>query len=145
MGIGLWRRQECWVGGNFRSMEPTLDQVREELAGIHDELIELPTDAFGRRAELKSRQNELRQLSHQLAEGTGMRDPAVLKAAFNRLHQLRDQVLATHLKPQATATGFAGVGTDFNLLVNRAIDEGAGLKEIESQLEETLKQLRSSQ
>ncbi|MCH8982483.1 MAG: hypothetical protein IH943_00100 [Acidobacteria bacterium] len=126
-------------------MEPTLDQVREELAGIHDELIEIPKDAFGRRAELKSRQNELRQLSHHLAEGTGMRDPAVLRAAFDRLQQLRDQVLATHLKPQATATGFAGVETDFTLLVNRAIDEGAGLKEIESQLEETLKQLRSSQ
>ena len=50
-------------------MEPTLDEVRSELAEIYEELLTLPADDFKRRAELKERQNELRQLSRDLIEG----------------------------------------------------------------------------
>ena len=126
------------------TMEPTLDQVREELASIHEELLVLPADAFDRRAQLKSRQNELRQLSHELADGATVSDPAVLKAAFARLQQLRDQVVASYVTPQATAVGFGGAETDFTNDVNRAIDAGEGLDEIEARLESALKAIRAA-
>lgn len=49
-------------------MEPTLDQVRQELAEIHEQLLSeqllsLQADAFSRRSDLKEPQNELRQPS----------------------------------------------------------------------------------
>lgn len=125
-------------------MEPTLDQVREELAAIHEEMLVLPSDAFARRAELRSRQNDLRRLSHEMAEGTTLHDPEVLKAAFNRLQTLREHVLSQHVSPQATAVGVGGASTDFYAMVNNAIDAGGGLKDIEAQLEAALSQLRSS-
>lgn len=124
-------------------MEPTLDEVREELAQIHSELLDLPGNAYARRAELRSRQNTLRGLSAELADGRHLHDPSVLKGAFERLSQVRDQLLSRHLAHESTAVGFAGVQTDFTSAVNRAIDEGAGLDEIEARLEEILVQLRS--
>lgn len=33
----------------FAFMEPTLDQVRIELTGIHEELLSLPAGDYGRR------------------------------------------------------------------------------------------------
>jgi hypothetical protein len=51
-------------------MEPTLDQVRQGLADIHDEPLALPTDALDRRSRLKDRQQEqLRKLSHTTVWG----------------------------------------------------------------------------
>jgi hypothetical protein len=55
-------------------MEPTLDQVRKELADAS-----LPTaapDDFGRSAQLKHRQNELPQLSSRLTQGQPVHDRA---------------------------------------------------------------------
>lgn len=125
-------------------MEPTLDQVRLELADIHEELLGLPKDAFARRAELRSRQTELRRLSHELAEGLTVYDPKILKSAFERLQQLREDLLAQHIQPQSTDMGLGGAHPDFAALANRAIDQGAGLDEIEAQLEAALAQIRAS-
>ncbi len=57
-------------------MELNLDQVRQELADIHEELFALPQDDFSRRVELKDRQHELRQMSARLVEGQPMHDAA---------------------------------------------------------------------
>ena len=124
-------------------MEPTLDEVRQELADIHEQLLDLPKDDFEGRAELRSRQHELRQKSHELADGLTTNDAATLKAAFNRLAQVRDHVLDQHLAYDATAAGVGGIEGNFLRLVNDAIDEGMGLDEVESRMQEILKQLRT--
>lgn len=124
---------------------PSLRQVREELASIHEELAELPAEAFDRRAELKDRQHELRALSADLVDQYDPTTAEDLRAAFDRLQRLRDAVVASHVTPEATAVGFAGVDTDFITVVNQAIDRGADRAEIEGQLEEILRKLRSSQ
>lgn len=116
-------------------MEPTLDQVRQELADIHDELLQLPVDAFERRSILKDRQNELRQLSARLLESH--HDAETLKAAYARLQKVRDQLLDLHV----SGTGFEG---SFMTVVNQAIDSGMGLDAVEDRMREIIRQLRSS-
>ena len=54
-------------------MEPTFDQVRQELTEIPEELLGLSADAFERRVELKDRQNELRRLGIDEVEA-GLRE-----------------------------------------------------------------------
>jgi hypothetical protein len=129
----------------FASMpEPTLKEVREELASIHEELLVLPADSYDRRAELKSRQHELRSVSARMVAEYQSDQRDALIEEFDRLHRLRDSVIALHVSPQATAVGFAGVQTDFNALVNRAIDAGADRAEIERKLKDVLRRLQSS-
>ena len=123
-------------------MEPTLDQVREELADIHDELLALPTDAFDRRSRLKDRQNELRQLSHKMVDGQQLHDAAHLKAAYDRLHSLRDRLIEERIG--AASTGDSAVWGEISMSINKAIDAGIGTDEIEERLKEILGQLRSS-
>lgn len=123
-------------------MEPNLDQVRHELADIHEELLALPADDFDRRAQLQSRQNELRQLSAQLVEGLPLHDAEILKAAYERLHQLRDRMIEERLG--ASSTGGDSVWGGVTVALNQAIDEGMGTDEIEARLKEILEQLDSS-
>ncbi|MEE8376707.1 MAG: hypothetical protein V3S26_10350 [Acidimicrobiia bacterium] len=123
-------------------MEPNLDQVRQELADIHDELLALPTDAFDRRSRLKDRQNELRQLSHRMVDGQPLHDAAHLKAAYDRLHAVRDHLLDDRIA--AASTGDSAVWGEISMSINSAIDAGIGTDEIERRLKEILGQLRSS-
>lgn len=125
-------------------MEQTLDQVRAELAAIHDELLALPRDDFSRRAELQERRNELRQKSRELAEGLTLHDRAALLAAFNRLQELRDRLVEAHLTG-GDAIGDAGIDNVFLSAVNQAISSGVGIDEIESRLAEIVEQLKSSE
>lgn len=126
-------------------MEPTLDQVREELAGIHDQLLALPRDDFAARADLRIRQEELRQLSHKLAEGQQLHDAETLQAAFTRLQHVRDRMLEQHLSPDSTSIGDAGIDATVTAAINKAMDEGSGLDEVEARIQEILKQLRNGQ
>ena len=127
---------------NFVRMKPTLDQVRQELADIHDELLELPADDFDRRAELKSRQNELRQLSGRLVDGLPLHDAATLKAAYERLQVVRDHLIEERLG--ASSSGGDSVWGGIGIALNRAIDDGIGTAEIEERIKEILEQLRTS-
>jgi septation ring formation regulator EzrA len=123
-------------------MEPTLDQVRQELADIHDELLQLPADDFARRAELHSRQNELRQLSAKLVDGLPLHDAAVLKAAHERLQAVRDHLIEERLG--ASSSGGDSVWGGISVALNKAIDDGVGTAEIEQRLKEIVDQLRTS-
>lgn len=126
-------------------MNSKLEEVRKELAEIHEQLLSLPADDYTRRSELKDRQNELRQLSHQLLEGEPLHDAASLRAAFQRLQEVRDRLLDKHLSAGAsTSVGDAGIDSDFTSVVNKAIDAGIGIDEVEARLKEILEQLRSS-
>lgn len=125
-------------------MEPTLDEVRDELAAIHDRLLDLPTDAYAQRAELKDRQNELRQKSHQLAEGLPLHDRDALISAFNRLAKERDRLLATRLSVVGEGAGDAGIDNVFINAVNTAIESGVGIDEIEKRLAEIVQQMKSA-
>ena len=125
-------------------MEPTLDQVRHELAEIHDELLALPTDAYDRRSHLKDRQNELRQLSAQLVEGEALHDAEILKAAYKRLHKARDHLIDQRMQFIATEAGDAGIAGEITTTINKAMDAGMGLDDIEARMKEIIEQLRSS-
>lgn len=125
-------------------MEQTLDQIRDELAAIHDELLSLPADDFGRRSDLKERQNELRQKSHQMAEGLPMHDREALLAAFKRLEKERDRLLATKLDVGGEGAGDAGIDNLFISAVNKAIDSGVGIDDIEKRLAEIMQQMKSA-
>ncbi|MDH3189602.1 MAG: hypothetical protein OEM39_03045 [Acidimicrobiia bacterium] len=125
-------------------MEPTLDQVRHELASIHDELLELPANDFARRSALKERQNELRQKSRELAEGLPLHDAEALKKAFKRLEEVRDRLLDERLNVSGEGMGDAGIDNVFIGAVNRAIESGLGIDEVEARLAEILRQLKSS-
>jgi hypothetical protein len=125
-------------------MERDLDSVRRELADIHDQLLALPVDAFDRRAELKERRNELRQLSYELIEGEPLHSRAALKAAYERLQAVRDRLLDLHLTHTSTSAGDAGIDGAFTDAINRAIDAGIGIDEIEARLKEIVAQMRSS-
>lgn len=125
-------------------MEPTLDEVRQELAEIHEELLRIPRDAFDRRAELRAKQTELRRKSAELAEGMTIYDPKTLIAAFERLQTLREELQAQYVSPQSTDMGLGGSHTDFAAAANKALSDGVGLDEIEARLEEALAQVRAS-
>jgi hypothetical protein len=125
-------------------MDQTLDQVRDELAAIHDELLSLPTDDYGTRSALKERQNELRQTSHQMAEGVPLHDKEALIAAFKRLEKERDRLLATRLDVGGEGAGDAGIDNMFINAVNRAIESGVGIDDIEKRLAEILQQMKSA-
>lgn len=125
-------------------MDLTLDQVRQQLAGIHDELLALPPDAFDRRSELKDRQNELRQLSHELAAGLPLQDQQLLKAAFDQLSRVRDRLLDERLSVTGEGAGDAGIDNIFIGAINRAIDAGLGLDDVERRMEEILVKMKNS-
>jgi hypothetical protein len=123
-------------------MEPTLDQVRQELADIPYELLALPTDAFDRRSRLKDRRHELRQLSHRIVDEQELHDAAHLRAAYDRLHSVRDHLLEDRLA--ASSMGDDAVWGEFSVVINKAIDARVGANEIERRLKEILRQLDSS-
>lgn len=125
-------------------MEPNLDQVRQELADIHDELLALPPDAYDRRTQLQQRQRELRQLSHELVDGEPLHDAARLKAAYKRLQKTRDRLLKKHMQFVSTEAGDAGITGELTTTINRAIDAGMGIDEIEARLKEIIDQMRRS-
>lgn len=125
-------------------MEQTLDQVRDELAAIHDEMLSLPAHDFAKRSALKERQNELRQKSRQMAEGMPLHDKEALVAAFKRLEKERDRLLATKLNAGGEGAGDAGIDNLFINAVNRAIDSGVGIDDIEKRLAEIMQQMKSA-
>lgn len=125
-------------------MQPSLDKVRRELAEIHDQLLALPPDDFERRTVLKDRQNELRQLSYALLEGEPLHDREVLRAAYERMSELRDRLLDQHLMYSSTSAGDAGIDGAFTEAINRAIDNGLGIDQVEARLQQILRQMRSS-
>lgn len=125
-------------------MEPSLDDVRTELADIHDQLLALPADDYAERSALKERQNALRQLSHELLEGQPLHSRETLRAAHERLTEVRDRLLDLHLAHTSASAGDAGIEDTFTLAVNKAIDSGLGIDEVEFRLEEILRQMRHS-
>lgn len=125
-------------------METDLDRVRSELSDIHDKLLELPADAFDERSRLKDRQNELRKLSHELIEGEPLHSRQALSAAYERLHEVRDRLLELHVQHSSTSVGDAGIESTFTNAINKAIDAGAGLDDVEARIKQILEQMRSS-
>jgi flagellar basal body-associated protein FliL len=124
--------------------EPALEQVRQELTDIYEEMLSLPVDDYERRSALKDRQNELRQISRQLIAGQPLHDAAILKAAYERLEQVRDRLLDQRLTHTSTSVGDAGIESTFTSAINKAIDAGAGLDEVEARLKEILDHMRST-
>lgn len=125
-------------------MESDLDRVRNELSEIHEQLLALPTDAFDERSRLKDRQNELRKLSHELIEGEPLHSRQALSAAYERLHEVRDRLLELHVQHSSTSVGDAGIESTFTNAINKAIDAGAGLDDVEARIKQILEQMRSS-
>jgi len=125
-------------------METDLDRVRTELSEIHERLLAIPADAFDERSRLKDRQNELRKLSHELIEGEPLHNREALKAAYERLREVRDQLLELRLQHSSTSAGDAGIESTFTSAINKAIDAGAGLDDVEARISQILEQMRNS-
>ena len=125
-------------------MEQNLDQVRQDLADIHDELLALPADAYDRRAQLKDKQNELRQLSSTLIEGKPLHDADALRSAFKRLEDVRDRLLDKHMDRGSTEATDTTIHGEFTAVVNRAMDAGLGIEEIEERMQKIISQMRST-
>lgn len=123
-------------------MEPTLDEVRLELAGIHDQLLTLPADDFVARVDLRERQNELRALSANLVAEREVHDAAALKAAYVRLQEVRDTLVGSRVR--TPLVGRAAAMDGFTVAMNQAIDAGVTRGEIEALLKEILERLQSS-
>jgi cytochrome c556 len=123
-------------------MEPTLDQVRNELVDIHDEFLALPKDDYERRVVLKDRQHELRALSHEMVDSAEMHDAAHLKAEYQRLDALRDRMLDEELS--GASVGDDAVWGELAMKINRAIDAGSGVEDVEARLQEILAQLKEA-
>jgi len=119
-------------------MDPALDQVRQELADIHDKLLALPADAFASRVDLRDRQNRLRALSHKLLAEKPLHDAEVLKAAYVRLQEVRDNLVAARAEARPPGDN---ARRGLAAAVNDAIDSGAGKAEIRALLEEILEHL----
>lgn len=120
----------------------SLDEIRTELAAIHEELLILDPDDFSRRVELHDRRNDLRALSAELAQQLPGPTRAVLLAAFDRLNRARDHILDTRMSPGSESVGDAGIPQHMTDAINAAIDAGMGLEEIEGQLRMVTNRLR---
>jgi uncharacterized protein (DUF58 family) len=113
--------------------------LARQLAEIQDELIRLPTDAFGRRWELRVRQDDLRctarKLSYALFEDLFDED------LLEQLHALRQEMRRIEkrridLVSQSGSSG-AGMGDMHSLnaaTMNMAMDEAAGLPAIKKRI-----------
>lgn len=124
-------------------MDPKgLDDVRSELADIHEELFDLPADDFTRRVELQDRRNRLRALSRDLAADLPPPARDALVAEFERLSRARDRILEQRLMHHPESVGDAGLSSSFTDAVNSAIERGLGLDEIQSQIHSILERLR---
>lgn len=120
----------------------TLDQVRRELADIHDQLLSLPADAFDQRAVLMDRQNALRQLSRRLLEEVPIENADILRAEFTRLQEVRDRLLEQRIS--GASIGGDALWGEFSLVINKAIDAGVGTDQIEARIKEIFDKIRSS-
>lgn len=127
-------------------MEPTLDEVREELSAIYEELLTLPADAYDRRAQLRDRQNELRQDSARLIAAQPVHDKERLHHAYSHLERVRDDLLEKQMNVgYASSVGDDGIESTFTDAVNRAMESGMGIDEVEAQMKDILEQLRSAE
>lgn len=123
-------------------MDPKgLDDVRNELAAIHEELFDLPADDFTRRVELQDRRNDLRALSRDLAGDLPPAARDALVAEFERLSRARDRILEQRLMHHPESVGDAGLSSTFTHAVNSAIESGLGLDEIQRQIHSILERL----
>ncbi|HSJ36310.1 MAG TPA: hypothetical protein VLB85_14780 [Acidimicrobiia bacterium] len=121
---------------------PSLDEVRAELAAIHEELLTLPTDNYSRRVELQDRRNELRALSHDLTRQLPESARNALTAEFQRLAKERDRILNQLLSPTGESVGDTGVPEQMTRAINAAIESGLGLDEVEREIRRILDRLR---
>ncbi len=119
----------------------TLDEIRRELAAIHEELLTLPADDFARRADLQDRRNALRALSRDLTRLLPDDARTTLEASFDRLARERDRILDRHVAA-SESIGDAGVSMQMAQAINDAIDAGFELDEVERQIKVILDRLR---
>jgi hypothetical protein len=124
-------------------MEVTLDEVRLELASIHEQLLALAPDAFAARVELRERQNELRALSRDLVAAKEVHEADSLRSAYVRLQEVRDSLIRASHGTRAISAGEARDAIADSVMT--AIDAGVGRAALETLLEEILEKLRSSQ
>lgn len=93
---------------------------------------------------MRSRQSELRQLSHQLIEGEPLYDIDALRSAYQRLEEVRDLLLDSHMSEgSSTSVGDTGIDSDLTTALNNALDAGMSIDE-EARLEEILNQMHST-
>ncbi len=115
-----------------------LTDVIGELADVQARLAATPEDAYGARADLRSRQDALRAEAAEMRAATPLDtlQEAELRGRLERLEAQRDRHLSAHLGHSAAAQTGEGGGIDpaYVHQLHRQMDEAAGLAEIEEEI-----------
>ena len=121
------------------------DGTREELAGINRLLSDLPEDAYGERARLRSRQHELRAESvPALVAELSTRQ---LEEELDRLQRRRRQLLGRRISAGHVGLGGGPGGGGFDPVqlaeMNADIDSASGVHEVEDLIERIDRELEA--
>ena len=116
-----------------------MDILRQELAQIQEKLIELPSDAFAERYELRTRQDELRDKVASFSQDRDAdRSDQELLEELAALQARHKQIVRNRINLVGQSSGGSGAGPGAGAYgvddVNRGIAAAAGASEIESRI-----------
>lgn len=117
-------------------MRGDIDSILRQLHEVGSELDGVGPDEVSRRVELRARQDELRARAKAIRDSVPD-NPHELRRLLEGLHAQRKAILAMHVDLVRQAGGGEGRVSGNNadaMKLNRAIDEGAGLAEIEAKI-----------
>lgn len=118
--------------------DPSLDEVRVELAEIGKLLDELPGDVLAKRVTLRQRQTELRALAAELYDSS--RPVEQIRKELRDQRRMRDDVFDRHLSIGSIGGGGGpgGGGIDVQHVneVNRTIDEAWNRVKIDRRIQQ---------
>ena len=117
----------------------SMDQLRQELAEIQEKLIELPSDAFAERYELRTRQDELRDKVASFSQDRDAdRSDQELLEELSALHTRHKQIVRSRIDLVGQSSGGSGAGPGAGAYgvddINRGIAAAAGASEIEARI-----------
>lgn len=116
-----------------------MDELRQELAQIQEQLIELPSDAFAERYELRTRQDELRDKVASFSQDRDAdRSDQELLEELSALQARHKEIVRSRINLVGQSSGGSGAGPGAGAYgvddVNRGIAAAAGASEIEARI-----------
>lgn len=117
-------------------MERSLSDILADLAGVHDQLIALPSDDFGGRADLLVRQDQLRS---EIAAARNDLQSAIdadtdidqLRARVRQLERLVESHVSSRPEPGG---GASGDGANSLVHMHEAVNDATGFEAAKGEL-----------
>jgi polyhydroxyalkanoate synthesis regulator phasin len=120
-------------------MPRDLDQVLADLAEVQDQLIALPDDAFGEKAELQTRQDALRAEAQELRESLGDHDIDYIRRRIAHLEAELERYLDTRpaasVGQQGGGRGGGGMDPQYYHEMVAKMDRYVGYDEMRAELD----------